>query len=124
MALDSNSSMNMVAIWGIIGKPMAVPWTCSKYLHRKRKQVVLGKTPSRVMICQLDMEVLWECRGSWSSLFLTMEMAGSSQRFVLYICKAYSHHMYHPNHGVAHIGLHAVYLPPLLTYFPISAGSH
>ena len=48
----------------------------------------------------------------------------TSQRFFLFICKAYSHHMYHLNHGVTHMGLHAVYLPLSLTYFPISAGSH
>ena len=37
MALDPNSSMNRLAIKGLIGEPMAAPWTCSKYLPWKRK---------------------------------------------------------------------------------------
>ena len=31
MALDSNSSMMRLAIRGLMGKPKAAPWTCSKY---------------------------------------------------------------------------------------------
>ena len=29
MALDSNLSMNMLATKGLVGEPIATPWTCS-----------------------------------------------------------------------------------------------
>ena len=35
MALDSNSSMNRLAIRGLMGEPMAASWTCSNYPGRR-----------------------------------------------------------------------------------------
>ena len=76
IALDSNSSMNALPVRGLMGKPIAALWTCSKYIPWKRKWVSLRQNSSKVMICWMDMEVLWESRGSCSSIFLTMEITG------------------------------------------------
>ena len=62
MALTSNSSMYRVTLSGLMGEPMAAPWTCSKYLPWKRKWVYLRQNSRRVMIWGVDIEVLLRCK--------------------------------------------------------------
>ena len=54
MDLDSNSSMNRLAMSGILGEPMAVPWTCSEYLHLEEE---VGIFEAELQQCNYVLEV-------------------------------------------------------------------
>ena len=71
-AFTSNSSVNRLAIRGLMGEPMAAPWTCSSYLPWKRKYVFLRQNSISVTICGMDIWVLCGSVGSCMSLCLTM----------------------------------------------------
>ena len=74
----SNSSMNRFAIRGLIGGPMAAPWTFLRYLPWKRKLVFFGQNSSMAMMCWIDMKVMLGSRGCCNHLVLMMEIAGST----------------------------------------------
>ena len=62
---------------GVIGDPIAAPWSCSKNLPWNWKYLVLTQNSSSLMIWSTVMDVLWW--NSWysSSYLLMMLMAGS-----------------------------------------------
>ena len=46
------------------------------------EEVGIFQAKLQLMICWVGMEVLWESRGSCSSLLLTVEMTGSTSTYV------------------------------------------
>ena len=75
-AFTSNSSMKMFAMRGLMGDPIATPWTCSQYLPWKRKDVFVRQNSSREVICGIDMLVLCGRVLSSCNLSLTICMVG------------------------------------------------
>ena len=67
-ALMLNSSMNRLAMRGLMGEPIAASWTCSKYLPWNMKQVFLRQNSSRVIVWGIDIGVLLGSKGSCGSL--------------------------------------------------------
>ena len=77
-AFTSNSSINRLAMEELMGEPMALPCTCSYYLHWKRKYMFLSQNSSNMMMFWMDMLVLWCSMGSCVNICCTMCMEGST----------------------------------------------
>ena len=76
-ALISKSSMNKMATIGLMGDPIAAPFTCSKNFPWRVKYVVLRQNSNRQEIWFTVILVLWCRLVSSSSNFLIISIDGS-----------------------------------------------
>ena len=78
MVLDSNSSRNMLAMGGQMRGTHGCAVDLFKLLLLKEEVGIFQAKLQYIIICGMNMEVLWEGRGSCRSLLLTIEMTGST----------------------------------------------
>ena len=80
MALDSNSSMNMLPTVGLRGDGCTMDLFI--ILTQKRKYVFFRQDSRNVVICYMDMEVLLCTCEPCCNFCLMIEMTGSTGRYI------------------------------------------